>query len=142
MQQSLKIILRLLIFKTLLIRYAKIKVMKRHNFHYINAISKERIETLDGALKNRRLIKHLWIEFILNSEAVESAKKYLDTTTVEEAITDALSWYLAFRWLLPENTALEGLHKQGIIRPYRISNDIYRGKRRSFLKGILHAGLC
>jgi len=54
----------------------------------------------------------------------------------------ALSWYLAFRWLFPENEILEDLFKRKAIMPYRIKDDIYKRWSRVFLKGILHAGLC
>lgn len=121
---------------------AKILIMKALKFAYLDSISKDDIKTIEDVLRNERLRKHLWIEFILNTEAVRAAESFVETPTVREILTDALSWYLAFRWILPQNSALEELHKNNTIIPYGIRNSIYRQKRRSFLKGIIHAGLC
>ncbi|MFZ6017361.1 MAG: hypothetical protein ACOYU0_07155 [Nitrospirota bacterium] len=61
---------------------------------------------------------------------------------MKDNLIDALSWYIAFRWILPKNTVLEELHEDKIIQPYMIKLSIYREKRRNFLKGLLHARLC
>ncbi|MFZ3091387.1 MAG: hypothetical protein WA240_12280 [Nitrospirota bacterium] len=115
--------------------------MKKLNLRYINSLSKEGIVTIDDILKDQRLYKHLWIELIFNSKLVMAFKPYIDNAVVKNTLADALSWYLAFRWLFPENKALEELYRKNIIAPYRIKNDIYRQNRRSFLKGIVHAHL-
>lgn len=109
---------------------------------YISSIAKESVTTVKEILRNERLVKHLWIEFILNPEMAKVSKLHLDNLIVKDALTDALSWYLAFRWLLPKNTVLEELHKKKIIVSYVVRDDIYRQKRHSFLKGILYAKLC
>lgn len=116
--------------------------MKQPKFTYINSVSKENVTTIEDVLKNKRLTKYLWIEFILNSQIVKIARLYLDNTVVKSAFTDALSWYLAFKWILPENKILEELYKEKTITPYRVKVNIYRQNRRAFLKGILHAQLC
>ncbi len=116
--------------------------MKKLNFIYINSLSKKEIANIDDILKDQRLYKHLWIELIFNSKLVMAFKPYFDNAVVKKALTDALSWYLAFKWLFPENKALEELYRKNIIAPYKIKNDIYRQNRRGFLKGIIHARLC
>jgi hypothetical protein len=116
--------------------------MKLPDFVYLNSISKEDIRTIEDLLKNKRLRKYLWIEFILNPEAVKLSESCMENAIIKESLTDALSWYLAFRWLFQKNEILEKLHKRKTIIPYRIRDNIYRQKRRSFLKGILHARLC
>ena len=109
---------------------------------YLDSISGTRINSIEDIIRDERLIKHLWIEVILNPEMVLNLKSYTDDSNIRNTLTDALSWYLAFRWIFPENAALVELHKSGVIVPYRISNMIYRQQNRSFLKGLLHAGLC
>ncbi|MEK6671873.1 MAG: hypothetical protein AABY42_00160 [Nitrospirota bacterium] len=116
--------------------------MKTLKLTFIDRITKEGINTIEDLLSNKRLAKHLWIEFILNPVIVETCKLYAENQAVRNSLVDALSWYLAFRWILPENKALEGLQREKSITPYRIKNSIYRQKRREFLKGIIHAHLC
>ncbi len=116
--------------------------MKTLNLVYLDSISGKSIKSIEDVIRDERLIKHLWIEVILNPDVVLNLKSYRDDANIRNVLTDALSWYLAFRWIFPENAALDELHKSGLITPYRISNMIYRQKSRSFLKGLLHAGLC
>ncbi|NOZ68715.1 MAG: hypothetical protein GXP46_05625 [Deferribacteres bacterium] len=116
--------------------------MKPLNLVYINSISREDITTMEDVLRDKRLTKYLWIEFILNPSMVELGTLYMENAVVRHSLIDALSWYLAFRWLFPENRALEDLYKEKTIIPYRIRDTIYREKRRGFLKGIMHARLC
>lgn len=112
------------------------------HFAYLQALSDKKINSLEDILANKRLIKHLWIEFLLNSEAVKIAAGFIDDTDIKEALNEALSWYLAFRWLLPENAALQGIKDGEILSPHSVNLNIYQKHKRSFLKGILHAGLC
>jgi hypothetical protein len=116
--------------------------MKTSSFIFINSISKENISTIDDVLSDKRVGKYLWIEFILNPEMVRECQSLIGNSIVRDSLTDALSWYLAFRWLLPENNAIEELHKDTIIQPYKIKLSIYREKRRNFLKGLIYARLC
>ena len=116
--------------------------MKTLNLVYLDSISGKSINSIEDIIRDERLIKHLWIEVILNPEMVLNLKSYTDDANIRNTLTDALSWYLAFRWIFPENAALDELHKSGVIVHYKISNMIYRQKNRSFLKGLLHAGLC
>ncbi|GAB4544535.1 MAG: hypothetical protein Fur0020_13820 [Thermodesulfovibrionia bacterium] len=116
--------------------------MRGLNLVFVNSLSPEKIITIDDLLNNERIRKYLWIEFILNPEMVRTIKSHIDNPIVREAITDALSWYLAFRWILPDNRELEGLYKKGTIEPYRVKLQVYKEKRRNFLKGLIHAGLC
>ena len=116
--------------------------MKTLNLVYINSISGKSINSIEDIIRDERLIKHLWIEVILNPDVVLNLKLYTGDANIRNVLTDALNWYHAFRWIFPENAALDELHKSGVIVPYRISNMIYRQKSRSFLKGLLHAGLC
>ena len=119
-----------------------IVVMNTLKLVYLDSISGKSINSIEEIIRDERLIKHLWMEVILNPEMVLNLKSYTDDANIRNTLTDALSWYLAFRWIFPENTALDELHRNGMIVPYRISNMIYRQKNRSFLKGLLHAGLC
>jgi len=112
--------------------------MSSINFVYLNSISRD-VKTIEDVLNNERLKKYLWMEFILNPALVKVAESY---TTLKDCLADALSWYLAFRWLFPKNEILEDLFKRKAIMPYRIKDDIYKRWSRVFLKGILHAGLC
>ncbi len=116
--------------------------MKTLNFVFINSVSKEDINTIEDILSNERLGKYLWIEFILNPAIVRECKSLIGNPIVKDNLTDALSWYLAFRWVLPENNTLEELHREAKIQPYKINLRIYREKRRNFLKGLIHARLC
>ena len=122
--------------------YVKISTVRTPGFVYINSISKEDITTIRDVLRNKRLTKYLWIEFIFNPPIVELGKLYMENAVVKDSLIDALSWYLAFRWLFPENKMLEAMYKKKKIAPYRITDDVYRQKRRCFLKGIMHARLC
>lgn len=116
--------------------------MNHVSFIFIDSISKDKITTIDDILRNERLRKYLWIEFILNPEMVHVARSYLDNSLISDILSDSVSWYLAFRWVFPQNNALEELYKEKTIIPYKIKNHIYREKSRAFLKGILHARLC
>ena len=119
-----------------------IRLMKIPNLVYINAISGKGIDNIEDIIRDERLVKHLWIEFILNPELVRGFRSYTSDVAIKDALTDALSWYLAFRWIFPENSSLDELHKEGVITPYKIRDTVYRQKLRSFLKGLSHAGLC
>jgi len=116
--------------------------MKTIYFVFINSLSKEEIKTVEDILRNERLKKYLWVEFILNPQIVKISELYMGNTIVKDSLVDGLSWYFAFKWLLPKNEPLEELYQKKIILPYRVKDDIYRQKRSSFLKGILHAQLC
>jgi len=116
--------------------------MKTLNLVYLDSISGKSLKSIEDIIRDERLIKHLWIEVILNPEVVLNLKSYTDDSNIRNVFTDALSWYLAFRWIFPENVALDELYNSGAIVPYRISNIVYRQKNRNFLKGLLHAGLC
>lgn len=116
--------------------------MKTLNLAYIDSISGKDIDTVDDIIRDERLVKHLWIELILNPAIVRDVKPHTGIVAIRDALTDALSWYLAFRWIFPENTSLDELHKEGVITPYRVRNRVYRQKIRGFLKGLIHAGLC
>ncbi len=116
--------------------------MKTLSLVFINDLSEENINTIEDVLSNERLRKYLWIEFILNLDMVKACESLIGNLIVKDNLTDALSWYLAFRWILPENKALEELHGRDIVQPYKIKPGIYREKRRNFLKGLIHAGLC
>ena len=109
---------------------------------FINSVSEKRLSSLEDILCDERLLKYLWIEFIMNSEAVAAGALCLDNEQIRESLTSALSWYAAYRWLFRKNDALEELHKTGGLAPYRIGNDVYKQYNRVFLKGIVHAGLC
>lgn len=116
--------------------------MKTLGFEYIRSISGKDINTLEDILRDERLRKYLWLEFIFNPEAVNAAQPYIHEPVVKKSLTDALSWYLAFRWILPENKAIECLYNERVIVPYRIKLHIYRQMRRNFIKGLIYAGLC
>ncbi len=116
--------------------------MKSIQFAYLCAVSGKRINSFENALADKRLIKHLWIEFLFNSEAVESAEDFIHYADIKDALSDALSWHLAFRWLLPENAALMKLHAHKQLLPHPVTQNVYQKLKRNFLKGILHAGLC
>lgn len=116
--------------------------MKTVNFVFINDLSEENINMIEYVLSNERLRKYLWIEFILNPDMVKTCESLTGNPFVKDNFADALSWYLAFRWILPENKALEELHGRDIVQPHKITPGIYREKRRNFLKGLIHAGLC
>lgn len=116
--------------------------MKIPSLSYIDSISSKDIDTIDDIIRDERLVTHLWIELILNPAIVRKVKSYTSAVAIRDALTDALSWYLAFRWIFSENTPLDELHREGVITPYRVTDRIYRQKIRGFLKGLMHAGLC
>lgn len=116
--------------------------METPSLIYIDSISGKGIDTIDDIIRDERLHKHLWIEFILNPEMVRIFMSFMGAVNVREALTDALSWYLAFRWIFPENPPLDELYKTRVVVPYRVRNRVYRQKLRGFLKGLFHAGLC
>ncbi len=113
-------------------------------WRYISSISQTEIRDFEEILFDKRLLKSLWIEFIFNPEAVRIAEKFIHNPKVKEALTDALSWYLAFKWIIPENSALIEFYNRNKkdISPYRVKFDVYKEKRRAFLKGLIHEGLC
>lgn len=116
--------------------------MKIQKLVYIESLSGRGIDSIEDIISDKRLIKFLWIELILNPELVQSLKSYTDNALVRDALTDALSWYLAFRWIFHENIPLDDLHKRGVIVPYRLRDGVYRQNIRGFLKGLVYAGLC
>jgi len=116
--------------------------MSAVNFVFLASVSGESIADFRDILKNERLKKYLWIELILNPQLAAIAALQLDKDTVKESLSDALSWYLAFRWLFKKNEPLEELCNKKSLVPYKIKKSVYRLKRRNFLKGILHARLC
>ncbi len=122
--------------------YAKIFSMNAENFVFINSVAGEDIADFGDILKNERLKKYLWIELILNPHLAAVAALHMDKEAVRESLSDAVSWYAAFRWLFQKNEALEKLLGEKLIVTYRIKNKDYRLKKRNFLKGILHARLC
>ncbi|MBI4682667.1 MAG: hypothetical protein HY757_06155 [Nitrospirae bacterium] len=127
---------------SLITLYAKIKSMKSFNLVFIDSVSEKKITSLEDILQNGRLAKFLWIEFILNPQLVQDIASYRDNPVIKDSLSDALSWYAAFRWLFPVNKTLEELRDNNEIITYRVTDNIYRQKRRNFLKGILHARLC
>ena len=109
---------------------------------FINSVTKEDITDFDELISNERLNKYLWIELILNPDLTAIAALKMEEGTVRESLSDALSWYSAFRWLFQKNEPLEKLHGEKLIVPYNIKNGIFRLHKRNFLKGIMHARLC
>jgi len=69
--------------------------MKKLTLVYLDSISDKSIETIEDIIRNERLIKHLWIELILNPEVVTDLKSYTVDPDIMKAFTDALSWYLS-----------------------------------------------
>ncbi|MFN3396825.1 MAG: hypothetical protein ACK4Z9_08560 [Thermodesulfovibrionales bacterium] len=112
------------------------------NFKYLSSLSKKEIKEIEELFLNERLLKHLWIEFLLNPELVNALLPYSHNPEIKTSLEDALSWYLAFRWLLPENRPLERLYKEQRLTPYKVRLRIYREKIREFIKGLVYAGLC
>lgn len=112
------------------------------NFRYLSSLSKERSKKIEEILLNKRLLKHLWIELLLNPEFVNAILRYIYRPDIKASLEDALSWYLAFKWLLPENKPLEQLYKEQKLVSYKVKLRVYREKRREFIKGLIHAGLC
>lgn len=112
------------------------------NLKYISSISKKEIKKAEDILSDKRLLNHLWIELLVNPESVEVFKPYIENLKIRKAFVDALSWYLAFVWLVPENKPLKMLYENGNIEPYKVNWSIYKEKKRSFIKGLIHAGLC
>ncbi len=109
---------------------------------YLNVISREKILTFEDILRDKRLTNQLWIELLLNPGLVRICELHMADSIIRDALVQSLSWYLGFKWLLPNNKALEELYEKRVVKPYQIRGEIYRQDRRSFLKGILHARLC
>ncbi len=116
--------------------------MSQVNFVFIDSVAGENITDFGDILRNERLKKYLWIELILNPQLAAIAAQHMEQDAIRESLSDALSWYLAFRWLFQKNEELENLHNEKVIVPYRIKNRAYSLKKRNFLKGIIHARLC
>lgn len=112
------------------------------NFKYLSSLLKEGIKEIEELFLNERLLKYLWIELLLNPELVNALLPHIHNPEIKASLEDALSWYLAFRWLLPENRPLEQLYKDQRLTPYKIRLKVYREKRREFIKGLVYAGLC
>ncbi|MCC7201841.1 MAG: hypothetical protein IT393_04140 [Nitrospirae bacterium] len=116
--------------------------MKIQKLVYIDSLSGRGIDSVEDIINDKRLIKFLWVELILNPELVQGLKSCMDENVVRDALTNALSWYLAFRWIFHENIPLDDLHNRGVIVPYRVRDGVYRQNIRGFLKGLVYAGLC
>lgn len=116
--------------------------MIKTNFQYLRTIAGRDIGEPDEVFKDERLCKSLWIEFLLNPQAVKMVQEDLKNPAVKKGLTKALSWYFAFRWLLKRNFAIEQLQKKKKLTPYSIRGEDYRKERRNFLKGIIYARLC
>lgn len=116
--------------------------MQKLKFQYLEAIRGERINTFKKAVKDSRLYKYLWMEYILNPQLIKISYGYFNNPLVKDALTKAVSWYFAFRWLFKKNTEIEKLKKNNLIEIYSLKGEIYRKDIRNFLKGIVYAGLC
>ncbi len=119
-----------------------VKYSMEINFRYLSTLAKEEIKKIEELFLDERLLKHLWIELLLNPELVHTLLPYIRNQKIKASLEDALSWYLAFRWLLPENRPLEQLYKEQRLTPYKLTLRIYREKRIEFIKGLVYAGLC
>lgn len=109
---------------------------------FIDSISQREIKGLEDIISDERVIEYLWIEFLFDPERVRESRAFINHAKVKKALEDAVSWYLAFRWLLPQNTELELIVKEELVKPYRVKYKEYQEKKRNFLKGIMHAKLC
>ena len=104
---------------------------------YLQKLSDKPVNTLDGLLKETRLLKSLWLELIFNPELVKECEKRIASPIIKNALIKALSWYLAFRWLFKKNPSIEKLAQKKIIKPFIIRDDDYKKDYRAFLKSIL-----
>lgn len=111
-------------------------------FKYLSKIAGKKINNLREIFEDRRLCKHLWIEFILNPEIIKVSQRHLKEPLIKAELLKAISWYFAFRWLFKENPVIERLKKKKILTPYPVRGEVYRKDCRSFLKGITYACLC
>ncbi|MCX7794796.1 MAG: hypothetical protein N2257_10415 [Thermodesulfovibrionales bacterium] len=112
------------------------------NLKYLPSLSQNEIRSIEDILTDERLLKHLWIELLLNPDIVNTISSYVSRPDIQKSLQDALSWYLAFRWLLPENKPLEELYEKREVMPYKIKLRVYRERKRDFIKGLIYAGLC
>ncbi len=119
-----------------------VKYFMNINFKYLSSLSKAKSMDIEDLFLDERILKHLWIELLFNPELIDIIKPYLNKPEIKKVLEDALSWYLAFRWLLPENKSLKQLYKEQEVIPYRVKLKVYREKRREFIKGLVYAGLC
>ena len=116
--------------------------MKKIEFTFIKNIATRDVNSIEEILKDSRLCKVLWIEFLINPESIYDTITYLENTIILDSLTKALSWYLAFKWLFKENKPLEEAKEKANLKPFQIREDTYRRDRRTFIKGIIYARLC
>lgn len=114
----------------------KIKIVFLHSLTSLESYSIENI------LEDKRLLKYLWVECILNPYFVKRAQLHIKNQLIADTLTHSLSWYLGFKWFLPRNEVLEDIYEKGLILPFKITNQVYRKGVRQFLKGAIHVGLC
>ena len=111
-------------------------------FIYLEALKGKKVNSFSETLKDSRLAKYLWMEFILNPLALKISHRERRNPLLREALAKAASWYFAFRWLFKKNVEIERLSKNRGIKIYPLRGEAYRREARNFLKGIVYAGLC
>ncbi len=116
--------------------------MKKIKFKFIKSIAVRDINSIEEILKDTRLCRILWIEFLTNPESIYDAVSYLENDIIKNNLTKALSWYLAFKWIFKENKPLEEIKEKVNLKPFQIRGETYRKDRRTFIKGIIYARLC
>lgn len=109
---------------------------------YLPALSKYKYFCCEDIIKDKRLCKNLWLEFLLNSSLAEAAKKANNNPPIEQQLLKALRWYCAFRWLFKKNYFLDKLLAEKKRQIPSLRGEEYRKERRSFIKAIIYAGLC
>ncbi len=109
---------------------------------YLESIVGKKINNIKEVLRNERLLRRLWVALVIESDTVRAVVPYTENPYIVSSLRDALSWYSAFRWILPKHGALEEIsHKLGL-SPYKITLRDYIQKRREFIKGLIYEGVC
>lgn len=103
---------------------------------YLQKLTDKPINTFDSLLCETRLLKNLWLELIFNPKLVKICEEKIENLVVKDALTQALSWYLAFRRVFKNNFPLEELKEKNLIEPFVVKGNIYRRYYRAFVKSI------
>jgi hypothetical protein len=103
------------------------------SFRYLSILEGREISDIKEILYSR---KHLWVDMVFDEETFREV--LLERNVFEDEIRRAVSWYMAYKFQLNEdsivNRAIEEAVSEGIVIPYPIRWSEWRTHRKSFFK--------
>jgi hypothetical protein len=112
---------------------------------FLDKISSKPLNTEADIFADERLMRHIWVECLINPEFAEfffkeSGHFMVSASRCIEVLSKAASWYKAysyiFRSLSVTNRALETLIAGNTVKPFDIKRAIYNEGIKDFIKGL------